>query len=196
MTNQAAKRIAILAVSISALSLVVASVVAAATGSAPAESTAGLDGDSITVPGEVASNVNQLAEFVGTDAAEAASSLRLVRKGVGATATDIYAFRNEHGRPCIVVPEWIGFCQPSSGTKPEGLDWSIGGGDPQTPSKFIATYTDEIVSVTLAIDGRAIPVSMANNVAYAEFSYASKEAVFTATRTNGQSGSMSLDLSG
>jgi hypothetical protein len=195
--NASATRIAGLAVSLATLALVVTGVVGA-TSSSVGGSTAALDNVATSQPpAAVAATVEQLARFAKTDPAAALRNVRLVRHGAGATATDIYAFKNQRGRPCIVVPAVIGFCEPESGTSPVGLDWSIGGGDPQTPSKFIAVYTDQVVGVSLTIDGAGVPVSMSNNVAYAEYPSASTKAVFWATYRNGRTSSTTtLNLTG
>jgi|SRR5215211_1624820 len=140
--------------------------------------------------------VEELARFAHADPTAASRNLRLVRSGLGRSRTNIYVFRNERGHPCIVVPDWIGFCEPDSGSTTPGLDWSIGGGDTQTPSKFIAVYSDDVATVTLRIDGENMPVSMANNVAYAELPAESRDAVFTAIRRDGSENSVSLDLAG
>lgn len=196
MRSATAKKIAGLAVLLGTLALVVASVVGA-TPASQGGTTAALDGIPITAPPEaVASRVEQLARFANTDPGAALGNVRLARHRVGATATDIYTFKNDRGRPCVVVPDWIGFCEPASGSKPDGLDWSNGGGDAQTPSKFIAVYSDEIEAVTLTIDGVDVPVSMASNLAYAEFPAASKEAAFTARRKTGETTSMTVNLIG
>lgn len=152
--------------------------------------------DPVVPSPRLARQVEFLAGFAKTDPALALRGLRLARQRLGATKTDIYTFRNDHGRPCVVVPDWVSFCEPDAGTGTPGLDWNIGGGDAQTPSKFIAVYSDDISQITLEIDGVGVPVSMANNVAYAEFPADSDKAVFTAIREDGRDNSVRLNLAG
>jgi hypothetical protein len=145
---------------------------------------------------ELGRRVAELARFAGSSPASAVAGLRRARAGVGQTNADIFAFRNDRGRACIVVLEWIGFCEPDEGSSTPGLDWSIGGGDADTPSRLIAVYSDDVVRVSLAVDGNAVPVSMANNVAYAEFPSTAGLATFTAFRADGRSNSVDISLQG
>lgn len=157
--------------------------------------TSKLDRAALATPSaELAEKVSELARFAGSNPAAAVAQLRKARVEVGKTKTSIFAFRNDKGRACLVVPEWIGFCEPNEGSSTPGLDWSIGGGDPQTPSKFIAVYSDDIAKVTLAVDGTDVSVSMSNNVAYAEFPADAKHAAFSAVRSDGRSNSVEIDL--
>lgn len=160
--------------------------------------TSELEGIPAPVPlsDELTLQVEDLARFANTNPASALLNLRLVRSGLGANGTDIYVFRNDRDRPCVVVPDWISFCEPDSGAPTPGLDWSIGGGDPQTPSKFIAVYSDDVANVALNVDGRNVPVSMDSNLAYAEFQAGGHHAAFTAIRRDGGRNSVSLNLDG
>jgi len=147
------------------------------------------------VPEEVARSVQRLADFDHTDAARAAAAVRLARDGAGA-ASRIYAFNDDRGNPCIVVVDFTLFCDPDEGTGITGLNWSIGGGDSRSPSRFIAVYSDDVAGIALTVDGTNTPVSMSNNIAYATFPTTSSRADFTVTYVDGSQRTISTNLQG
>jgi hypothetical protein len=172
-----------------------------ATGGLPAGLSGGTSGlekasEAVDPSAKLTRQVEFLASFSGTDPTAAVRGLRRVRHELRDAETDIYMFRSDRGRPCVVVPDWVSFCEPDSGTSTPGLDWNIGGGDAQTPSRFIAVYSDDVAQIILKIDGSNVRVSMAENIAYAEFPADSDKAVFTAIREDGRENSVRLNLAG
>ena len=159
--------------------------------------TPGLDNLQVlsTVPSSVTQAVQRLALFDGSDPSAALKDVLLPHPGA-TVGSSVYAFKDDHGNPCIVSVGLTLFCNPDSGTSVPGINWSIGGGDPENPSKFIAVYSNDVSSVSLTVDGTDFPVSMNNNIAYAEFPAASKSAVFTVAYTDGRTNTITTDLSG
>jgi len=146
------------------------------------------------VPAEVASSVQRLAAFDATDATVASHNVRLVRGGLG-SRDGIYAFKDNRGNVCVVEAVSL-FCNPDGGTSTPGINWGIGGGDAQNPSRFVAIYSDDVAGIALTVDGNSVPVSMRNNIAYAEFPAASQQSQFTVTYIDGSQRTINTDLAG
>lgn len=146
-----------------------------------------------SVPSDVAHAVQQLAAFDHTDPAAALSRVRLARAGTSAAST-VYTFADDRGNECVVAAALTLFCNPDSGTPVAGINWSIGGGDPQNPDSLIAIYSNQVAGISLNVDGATVPVTSANNIAYAEFPASSKDATITVTYADGSSNTIPTDL--
>lgn len=146
------------------------------------------------VPAQVASSVQRLATFDVTDAAGASGNVRLARGTVG-SRDSIYAFKDTRGNVCVLEAVSL-FCNPDGGTSTPGINWGIGGGDAQNPSRLVAVYSDNVAGIALNVDGNNIPVSMRNNIAYAEFPATSKQSQFTVTYIDGSQSTITTNLAG
>jgi hypothetical protein len=168
----------------------------AATSNQPFGPTTALDHLPIlsAVPADVASSVQRLAAFDGTDAAVASRNVRLSRGTLG-SRDGIYAFKDARGNVCIVEAVSL-FCNPDGGTSTPGINWGIGGGDAQNPSRFVAVYSDDVADIALTVDGSNVPVSMRNNIAYTEFPAASQQSQFTVTYVDGSQRTITTNLAG
>jgi len=96
----------------------------------------------------------------------------------------------------LVVADWISFCEPDSGAPTPDLDWSIGGGDPQTPSKFIAVYSDDVANVRLEVDGTTVRYRWTAIWPMPSFRPLGHHAAFAVIRKDGGRSSVSLNLDG
>jgi hypothetical protein len=168
----------------------------AATPNQPFGPTAALDHLPIlsVLPGEIANSVQRLAAFDGTDAAAASHAVRLTHGTLG-SRDGIYAFKDSRGNVCIIEAVSL-FCNPDGGTSTPGINWGIGGGDAQNPSRFVAVYSDDVAGISLTVDGSDVPVSMRNNIAYAEFPAASQQSEFTVTYVDGSQRTITTNLAG
>jgi hypothetical protein len=168
----------------------------AATPNQPFGPTAALDHLPIlnVVPSDVASSVQRLAAFDGTDPAVASRAVRIAHGTLG-SRDGIYAFKDNRGNVCIIEAVSL-FCNPDGGTSTPGINWGIGGGDAQHPSRFVAVYSDEVAGIALTVDGSNVPVSMRNNIAFAEFPAASQESQFTVTYVDGSQRTITTNLAG
>ncbi len=150
-----------------------------------------------TIPGQVQSFLTTFGAETGTSATDASSDVRLLRKGLGASKSDdVYAFPSASGAVCFILLGVSATCGHQGDTQTPGLSWMIGGGDATTPSRFVAVAVDDITAVTLEVDGSSVPVSLVNNVAYAEFPSDAKAATIHVERADGSSSSAQLSLDG
>ncbi len=107
----------------------------------------------------------------------------------------MYAFKSKSGSPCVVLTGQTGFCAQSASDGTPGLQWSIGGGTPKLPSTLVGIASDDVASVGLDVDGANVPVTLANNVAFAEFPADSQHATITITRADGAN-TVDINLAG
>lgn len=148
-----------------------------------------------TLPNDVQAMVQQLATFDHSNPTSALASVRLARSGANLAST-VYTFTDDRGNACVVVVSETGFCNPDSGSPTAGINWSLGGGDAQNPSRLIAVYSADVSGVSLVVDGATVPVAMSNNIAYAEFPANSTQANMTVSYLDGSSQTIDTDLTG
>jgi len=146
------------------------------------------------VPPEVVRFVRAVAPQRGTDPDRALAQVRKLRTGLGVTHADLYAFRSATGAPCFILLGEVGLCPRSATDGSPGLQWTIGGGMPGNPSNLVAIASDDVAAVGLVIDGAPIPVSLANNVAFAEYPASGRHAQITIARRDGTSGTVEIQL--
>jgi len=144
----------------------------------------------------VRSAIDLLAHAGNTDATSAFASVRLLRRGLGSDGSDLYGFQSESGSPCVVLIGHAGFCARSPDAGTPGLHWALGGATAQSPGRLLGIASDDVSGVSLEIDGSAVPVSLADNVVYAEFPNGDGEATVHVTRTDGRSTSFTVSLDG
>jgi hypothetical protein len=147
---------------------------------------------------DVPQSVVQFVDFVapqrGSDPKQALARVRRLRSGLGKTHADLYAFRSGAGAPCFILVGEVGACARSASDGTPGLQWTIGGGMPGNPSDLVAIASDDVAAVGLAVDGAPIPVSLANNVAFAEYRASARHAQITIARRDGTSGTVEIQL--
>jgi hypothetical protein len=146
------------------------------------------------VPSEVVRFVRAVAPQRGTDPERALRQIRRLRTGLGKTRADLYAFRSATGAPCFILVGEVGLCPRSATDGTPGLQWTIGGGMPGNPSDLVAIASDDVAAVGLAVDGTPVPVSLANNVAFAEYPASAGYAQITIARRDGTTGTVEIQL--
>ena len=146
------------------------------------------------VPQSVVQFVDFVAPQRGSDPKEALARIRRLRSSLGKTHADLYAFRSGTGAPCFILVGDVGACARSATDGTPGLQWTIGGGMPGNPSNLVAIASDDVAAVGLVIDGAPIPVSLANNVAFAEYPATGRHAQITIARRDGTSGTVEIQL--
>lgn len=134
------------------------------------------------------------ARHTKTPLEEAASGVRLLRSDLGVGARDAYAFRASTGAICFYLTEEVGACPNRPDMGDAGLQWTIGGGDGATPANLFALAADDVTAVDLTVDGKPVPVSLANNVAFAEFRADGVQAEIAVTHVDGSTNTVSIHL--
>lgn len=148
------------------------------------------------VPPEVDEFIGFAARGPNVDQAKARAGLRLLRTGLGQDGKSVYAFRNELGSPCFVLAGEGGACAPKPENGTPGLHWLIGGGSADQPASLVGIVADDVTEVQLQVDGALVPVSIANNVAFAEYSAAAEVADIVVVRRDGTRSGDRIDLQG
>jgi hypothetical protein len=149
-----------------------------------------------TLPTEVQRFVQSATAATGTDLAAAKTRVVLLRRDLGSAGRAVYGFLNSGGSPCFTLTGTFSSCarQPQDGTP--GLHWSIGGGYKDVPNALVGVAADDVTEVKLTIDGRTVPVSLANNIAFAEFSLTAQNAEIVIIRADGTSYTENIKLDG
>jgi hypothetical protein len=146
------------------------------------------------LPDEVAAFVKYAARVTDTDPATARAGVRKLRPNLGKDHASVYVFRSRTGRPCFILTGYGGACaqDPRDGTP--GLHWMIGGGHDDAPSVLVGIAGDDVSAVHLTVDGRSSPVSLADNVVFAEFPRSAGSARIQLDHRNGAQNSVDLSL--
>jgi hypothetical protein len=148
-----------------------------------------------SLPRVVEGFIDRVAPMMGMSAVTASHGVRLVRSSMGPADFAMYAFLGDRGRPCFYVPRYGGICASIPQSLLTGFYWLIGGGGGGQPSYLIALAADEIQQVSLDVAGESIPVSLRENVAFAEYPVTrATSATVTAHYANGDTRSASLAL--
>jgi hypothetical protein len=154
--------------------------------------------DRLPAATDVPQSVVQFVDFVApqrdSDPQQALARIRRLRSGLGKTHADLYAFRSGTGAPCFILVGEVGACARSATDGTPGLQWTIGGGMPGNPSNLVAIASDDVAAVGLAVDGTPVPVSLVNNVAFAEYPASARHAQITIARRDGTSGTVEIRL--
>jgi hypothetical protein len=87
-------------------------------------------------------------------------AIRRLRAGVG---RDIYGFKDGAGSFCLLYVGFASNCATLDDLRQTRARWTIGAGT------LIALVTDDVEKVGLTVDGRSYPVSLINNVAFAQY---------------------------
>ncbi|HEX6699370.1 MAG TPA: hypothetical protein VF101_01420 [Gaiellaceae bacterium] len=146
------------------------------------------------LPRPVARFVEVSARARATDPEGAKRRVRRLRSDLGTTHADVYAFANSAGAPCFILVDEVGLCpaRPTDGSP--GLQWTIGGGYPGSPSNLVGIASDDVVSVDLSVDGTSVPVSLRNNVVFGEYPSKGRHAEITINRRDGSRGKVQVNL--
>jgi hypothetical protein len=95
----------------------------------------------------------------------------------------VYGLEGGDGAPCFILTHYGGTCAAAGSAEPA---WIIGGGGQDgNPDVLVGLVPDDVVSVSLAVDGRTVPVVLDRNVVYAEFPTGGKTAEITTRRVDG-----------
>jgi hypothetical protein len=190
-------------VGVALVAAVVVAVQLASSGSAGREPPRGVSAgvsalDRLPPAKSVPASVEQFVRFVapqrGSDPAQALAQVRRLRSDLGKTHADLYAFRSGTGAPCFLLVGDVGACAQSATDGTPGLHWAIGGGMPGNPSNLVGIASDDVAAIGLVVDGASIPVSLVNNVAFAEYPQTAKRAEITILRRDGTRGSVEVNL--
>ncbi len=148
------------------------------------------------LPDRVIRFVDVSARVRDTDQALARSGVRLLRRDLGTTGSDVYAFRTHRGAICFLVTGQAGACprDPTDGTP--GLSWTIGGGYGEIPSSLAGIVSDDVDRVALVIDGQVASTSIKNNVVYGEFARDAHDALIAIHRRDGTETKVKVRLDG
>jgi len=185
------RRKAVLAGGVSAALAMVAIVVFAGHGSAnqppPPGVSAGVSSlerlpPEAVLPPSVARYVDMASRVRSTDPAQARARVRKLRSHLGTTNADLYAFRTNGGSTCFILVGEVGLCPKSASDGSPGLQWTIGGGYPGSPSNLVGIASDDVVRVELAVDGHDVPVSLRNNAVFGEYPSSARQAEITVRR--------------
>jgi hypothetical protein len=146
------------------------------------------------ISAEVAAFVKYEAAVTDTDPAKARASVREPRSNLGKGHASLYVFRSRTGSPCFILTGYGGACaqDPRDGTP--GLHWMIGGGHDDMPSVLVGVASDDVSTVRLRVDGQTSPVSLADNVVFAEFPRSAGSATIQLFHRNGAQNSVDVSL--
>jgi hypothetical protein len=146
------------------------------------------------LPPQVVRFVEFAATARATNPEQAKARVRRLRSHLGRTDADLYAFRTSGGATCFVLVGEVGACPKSADDGSPGLQWTIGGGHDDVPSSLVGIASDDVTRVDLAVDGTDIPVSLRNNVAFAEYPSTANQAVITIHRMDGSQTTVQVRL--
>jgi hypothetical protein len=138
-----------------------------------------------TLPAQVARFVEFAADARATDPGQAKAGVRRLRSHLGRSDADLYAFRTSGGAACFVLVGEVGACPKTASDGSPGLQWTIGGGHGSVPSDLVGIASDDVAGVRLTVDGKDVPVSLRNNVVFAEFPSSARQALITIHRFDG-----------
>jgi hypothetical protein len=147
-----------------------------------------------SLPPAVVRFVEFAATQRGTDPEQAKARVRKLRSDLGTTGADLYAFRTRSGSTCFILVGQVGSCPASPADGSPGLQWTIGGGYGAVPSSLVGIASDEVTKVDLTVDGADVPVSLRNNVAFAEYPMRAANAEITIHRRDGSTSSETIRL--
>lgn len=134
------------------------------------------------------------APALGASVAEIMARVRLLRSGLGTHRRDVYALRI-NGAVCFLLTGEGGTCSSKDGTS--SFTWTIGGGDGITDAgALVGIAADDVKEIGLVVDGVRIPVSLENNVAYADLPLDGKMAEITVEHRDGKVTSDTVRLAG
>jgi hypothetical protein len=146
------------------------------------------------VPPQVVRFIDFAATARATDPAQAKARVRKLRAHLGTADNDLYAFRTSSGATCFVLVGEVGACPKSANDGSPGLQWTIGGGHDDVPSSLVGIASDEVIRVDLAVDGTGMPVSLRNNVVFAEYPSTAAQATITIHRLDGSQTAIPIRL--
>jgi hypothetical protein len=146
------------------------------------------------VPVEVRRFVAWAADASHISNETALARLKLLRSGVGSVRGSLYAFIGGAGEPCLFLTHYGGTCGAAGSN---ASAWVIGGGGQNgNPDILVGLAPDDVTRVTLTVDGRSVPVSLNQNVIYAQFATGGTSAEIATTRVDGTVTSDRVGLKG
>jgi hypothetical protein len=135
------------------------------------------------VPGDVRRFVAWAAGASHLSNETALARLKLLRSGVGSARSSLYAFVGGAGEPCFYLTHYGGTCGAAGSS---ASAWVIGGGGQNgDPDVLVGLAPDDVTRVTLTVDGRSVPVSLNQNVIYAQFGTGAATAEVATTHVDG-----------
>jgi hypothetical protein len=147
------------------------------------------------VPRAMDGFIDRFSAPMGMKAEAVSQRVHLARSAMGPARLSMYVFLNDHGRPCFYVPTFGGVCDTPPETSPPGFYWLIGGNGDGQPSYLMALADDAIRAISLKIGGREIPVSLRDDVAFADYPATSApSAAVTVRYANGRTTRATLAL--
>jgi hypothetical protein len=146
-----------------------------------------------TVPAEVRAFVAFASRATHTPPETALARLRVLRRALGQRHGDVYAFPSTTGGPCFILTGQGGACAQSD-LATRGFTWTVGGGSDGVPNSLVGVVADDVVEVQLLVDGRSIPVGIANSVAFAEYSRSGETASVLVKYRDGSQSSETVTL--
>jgi hypothetical protein len=120
------------------------------------------------IPADVVRSLNALPPDVVGLVAETQKKIRKLRSNLGASGTNIYAFRSRTKSACLIVPQYATICPHELEAGGPGLLWAIGGGTERIPGALVGLAADNVTGVDLTVDQVAIPVTLLNNAVFAD----------------------------
>jgi hypothetical protein len=143
------------------------------------------------LPAEVQRFVAFAAENTHISRDTALARVRLLRSGLGFARGDLYALVGGAGAPCFILTHYGGTC----GVAGSGQSaWVLGGGGQDgNPNVLVGLTPDDVTAIRLTLDGRDVPVSLDQNVVFAQFPTGGKSAQIATTHVDG---TMTRDLVG
>jgi hypothetical protein len=146
------------------------------------------------VPPEVRSFVTHSAQMTRSDPEKALADVRPLRRMLGGGQSAVWAYRSAAGAPCFILTGYGGACAQSPADGMPGLHWMLGGGHDRSPSVLAGIASDDVARVELRVDGAPVPVSLSNNVVFAEFAANATEAAIVVVHKDGSTSRASLRL--
>jgi hypothetical protein len=147
-----------------------------------------------SLPAPVVRFIEVASRARATDPEAAKLRVRKLRSALGKTRSDLYAFENASGAPCFILVGQVGLCPKSASDGSPGLQWTVGGGYRDVPSNLVGIASDDVTKVELTVDGADVPVSLENNVAFAEYARTAERARISIHRQDGSESSVDVRL--
>ena len=149
-------------------------------------------------PSQLPSEVRRFAAYAASTTHlsrdTALARMRLLRSTMGSARGSLYALQGGSGAPCFILTHYGGTCGAGGLTQPA---WVIGGGGQDgNPDVLVGLAPDNVAAVKLTVDGRDVPVSLMQNVVFAQFPTGGQFARIVTTHVDGTTATEQLSLNG
>jgi hypothetical protein len=135
------------------------------------------------LPAEVRKFVDFAADNTHMNRDSALARVRLLRSGLGSARGGLYALVGGAGAPCFILTHYGGTCGVAGSGKSA---WVVGGGGQDgNPDVLVGLTPDDVTALRLKVDGRDVPVSLDQNVVFAQFPTGGKSAQVATTHVDG-----------